>query len=256
MTSKIERLWSAASNLGLASLLRLHLQKRFGRKPAFQLSSKFLHHHIIVRRDTSDLLAFHQTLVNREYSCLDNIDANLIVDLGANVGYTAAYFLSRFPHCELLAIEPDPENYAALKDNLTPYGKRCQVFHAAVWPRIEPLRFRQPVVRGNEWSRSIEASDTVDPSIGSVVTMPWLFDRAGGRRVSILKIDIEGAERELFEADTDWLKLVDNIIIELHSDSARRIFLSALSEYSFEMFNRGDLTYCLRLTPKRLRRTH
>ena len=35
-------------------------------------------------------------------------------------------------------------------------------------------------------------------------------------RIDILKLDIEGAEIELFESNTDWLEKVNCMVIELH----------------------------------------
>jgi hypothetical protein len=97
MISRIAGYRSAASNLGVASCLRLHLQKRFGRKPVFNLNSKFLDHHVSVRRGSSDMLAFYQILVSREYSGVDNINANFVIDLGANVGYASLLFSITIP---------------------------------------------------------------------------------------------------------------------------------------------------------------
>jgi len=68
------------------------------------------------RRGTSDLSAFNQIFVQREYACLDDlVGVDLIVDCGAYVGYSSAYFLTQFPNSNIVAIEPDPENFSLLK---------------------------------------------------------------------------------------------------------------------------------------------
>jgi hypothetical protein len=49
------------------------------------------------------------------------------------------------------------------------------------------------------------------------VTIASLMDKAGFDRVDILKLDIEGAEIELFDANCEeWIDRVDAIVIELH----------------------------------------
>src|SRR5215831_19899403 len=60
-------------------------------------------------------------------------DARVIVDLGANVGYSSIAFLNAFPDAFVLAVEPDPQNAAMCSRNLAPYGDRAQVVNAAAW---------------------------------------------------------------------------------------------------------------------------
>lgn len=49
-------------------------------------------------RGSSDLDAFDQIFNFQEYLCLQELEEpNLILDLGANVGFSSAYFLSVFP---------------------------------------------------------------------------------------------------------------------------------------------------------------
>ena len=56
------------------------------------------------------------------------------------------------------------------------------------------------------------------PSVGAptvpTVTMPALLERHGA--IDILKLDIEGAEGELFRGDTGWLAHTRMVVLELH----------------------------------------
>jgi len=73
----------------------------------------------------------------REYRCLKEVhDASLIVDCGANVGYSTVYFLTRYPRAKVIAVDPDPDNYALLEANVAPYGARCRPIRSAVWSSI------------------------------------------------------------------------------------------------------------------------
>jgi len=187
---------------------------------------------------------FSQILFFHEYRCLSELSSpNLIVDLGANVGYSSAYFLSRFKDCSVIAVEPDPENFDELQKNVAPYGRRVKTVRAAVWPRAEKLDLNNPG-QGEEWGISVRPSNE-----GTVqgITVSELLRVSGHERISLLKVDIEGAETELFSSGTEeWLDKVENIVIELHSEKAHAAFFNKIDQQSRFVVSRCDeLTVCL-----------
>lgn len=93
---------------------------------------------LLCRSNTSDRWAFGQVFVREEYGDL-SLEQNpkLILDCGANVGYTSVYFLEKFPHAQLIAVEPDEQNFEILMQNLAHYGERAHAIHAALWS--EPI---------------------------------------------------------------------------------------------------------------------
>ena len=231
----------AIPSLGFFSFTRMQLQRHLKTNAKMRLTSKYLDHPVIVRPRTSDFRVFHQIFIEREYRCLDDIEcsAGLIIDLGANVGYSSAYFLSRFPNCRTLSVEPESNNYEMLKTNVMAYGPRCRPIKAAAWWRQENLRLRE-TPPGGEWAFSVEPSE--EQAI-QVVTIPML---AKSDRIGILKIDIEGAEGELFAHETDWLDQTDNLAIELHSEERRDTFFEAIRPHRFHISECGELTVCRR----------
>jgi FkbM family methyltransferase len=234
---------AAARNLGLSSLLRLQTLKRSGSngKP-FRLTAKTLAYPVFARRASSDLDVFHQIFVEREYRCVDHVkDPTLIIDLGANVGYSSAYFLSRYENCIVLAVEPDPDNFALLKRNVAPYGNRCRPFQAAVWWRNEALQFKSSVQRGDEWAHSVEPGASAVESVRSI-TIPELLQTVPGSRISILKIDIEGSELELFSHNIGWIEFVDNMVIELHGEACQEKVMQVVGPLLPAMSICGELT--------------
>jgi FkbM family methyltransferase len=236
MASLIERVSKVQAAIGVANLLRLRLGLKVG--------APGLRHRVAVRPATSDKTVFYQIFVDREYRCLDSLQSlDTILDCGANVGYSAAYLLSRFLQARLLAVEPDLQNFAQLRRNLAPYGQRASLLRGAVWNRRTKLQFDEATMgAGDEWGRQMkEGAGAVE-----AYDIPSLLAMSGFERISLLKIDIEGAEREVFSANADaWLPLVDNIVIELHGKEAEDIFHGAIAPYGFKVSSCDELTVCL-----------
>ena len=81
------------------------------------------------------------------------------------------------------------------------------------------------------------------------VDVASLLRDSGRERISILKIDIEGSEREVFAPATDartWLQRVDNLVIELHGPRCREVFMTAIDGFGFELSTCDELTVCRR----------
>ena len=238
---------AAFKNLGFAALVQRQIQRAAGCDKLHCLSSKYLQHRVYARPKTSDYATFDQIFVENQYRCFGNMSIprdGLIIDCGANVGYSAAYFLSRWPTCRLIAIEPEPDNFAMLKRNLAPYKDRCTLIRGAVWPHPGKVTLL-PAAPGNEWGHRVTHVAPNDPAPVPAIN---LNDVIGTDTIHLLKIDIEGAETELFRVNPKWLARTLNLVIELHDDEAARIFHGAIAPYRFRLSNSGELTVCLAST--------
>jgi FkbM family methyltransferase len=208
------------------------------------LGSKYLKHPVYLRTKSTDRWVFREIFIWREYECLDWLKtASLIIDCGANVGYSSAYFLSRFPGATVIALEPDSANFKLLQKNVAPYGNRCRTINAAVWPEraslaIDPTPYRG----GGENARVVRLSADNEDQV-SAITIPEVLGDSGFVRISLLKVDIERSELELFRADScAWLQQVDTVIIELHDEECEAVFYQAAKTYNFECSRHGALT--------------
>jgi FkbM family methyltransferase len=265
MTSWIERKlhlrsrWngyrSLASDLGLSSAVKYLVHNRLDpeRHPVVWTHPRQAVHPLAIRCDTSDLSVFRQIFVRREYGCLDDLpDVRLVIDCGANVGYSSAYFLSRFPNCRVVAVEPDPGNFAMLQRNLSPYGGRVRLVRAGVWSHTVGLVMSQDPYRdGREWSKQVRLCRPGEEPDFEGVDIGSLLSASGCGRVSLLKMDIEGAEAVVFSDNYQpWLPSVDAIAVELHDDScfgqASEVFYSAIGGPGFQVSRSGELTICRR----------
>ena len=192
----------------------------------------------VVPRHSSDLDVFSQIFVHREYRCLDDLTGvHVVIDCGANVGYSSAYFLSRFPACTVIAVEPDSGNFAAMERNLAPYGNRVRAIHSGVWAERIGLVMNEAVFRdGREWTRQVRPARPGETATMEAIDIQSLVDSCGGEPISILKIDIEGAEYEVFSSPgwRRWIDSVETLVIEVHGEDAYRATMAAFAEAGFE----------------------
>jgi len=78
---------------------------------------------LMYRAGTTDSKVIIGTIVREEYATPLLPDrAGVIIDAGANVGDVSCWLLSRYPDAIVIAIEPSPDTFAVLKQNLEPYG--------------------------------------------------------------------------------------------------------------------------------------
>ncbi len=201
------------------------------------------------RERTSDFLSFHQVFIQREYACLDDLPPpRLVLDCGAYVGYSAAYFLSRFPGCRVVAVEPDAGNFALLRMNLAPYGERARALRAAVWSHPAGLKASEAPYRdGREWSRQVRECRPGEAADFPGVDVGGLLRESGFSSISLLKVDIEGAEKVVFgPGSEDWLARAEAVVGEVHDAEDERVFSQAVAAQPFRVSRHGELTVCRR----------
>lgn len=216
-------------------------------KKPVSVFSKLVKYSFKFRPGTSDHAVFFQIFVHRVYGCLDKFrDVKLIIDCGANVGYASVYLLNRFPQSRIIAVEPDSDTFAVLKTNLAPYTGRFRAICSAVWSHPAGLVFSgsQP---GFEWTNSVRPPSNSEPANLMATDIRTLLEGSGAERISILKIDIEGAESVVFSSNYEnWIRRVDNLVIELHGEECRSIFETAVADERFAISQSGELTVCTR----------
>jgi FkbM family methyltransferase len=216
------------------------------------LSTAHARYPLHCRPHTSDADVFRQMFGVRELSCLDDLGGTgLILDCGANVGYASAYFLSRFPGSQVIAVEPDRDNFRLLELNLAPYAGSATLVRSAVWSQPARLTFTElPYRDGREWARQVRECRPDEEGF-LAVDVGSLLASSGHERIFILKVDVEGAEAAVFGANYEsWIDRVDNIVIELHDDSyfgdCSSVFSRAIAGRGFSVTRHQLLTVCKR----------
>ena len=161
----------------------------------------------------------------------------LIIDAGANIGTASIFFRSLYPEAIIVAVEPDPDNLVVLKEN-SGQGKHFTVIEAAIGSETGHVSVVQ---QGLGW-----ATKTVRSEEGvKVTTINEIISTFQDCDLFLVKIDIEGFEKDLFASSTEWLALSSAVIIELHDwmlpgQGTSLAFQKAIAQYDFEVFSKGE----------------
>jgi FkbM family methyltransferase len=206
----------------------------------------------LLRPGTSDVAVWNQVVGGRQYAPVVRVlraaavgEVETILDLGANIGLSAAYFGAVYPKARILAVEPDPRSFRLLERNTETLGDRVRVEEAAFWPRHEPLSWTSKRFRdGREWARAVEGAGNRRGSI-DVITPAEALAHLEIERADLAKIDIEGAEAAFFATEEDTealLGLADAFALEIHVESVDRLTaVMALDRAGFLVVPIGDL---------------
>lgn len=156
----------------------------------------------------------------------DEIDGLPIVDVGAYIGLSAVYFASKYRDSKVIAVEPSSRNQRLLQINTAPYGDQIKVLNSALTTEDKIAHNYFFGRRRNSHMANMFATNGIqlDPtgSVGTVagITVDGLLGHVGDSRLGILKVDIEGAEKALFESDA-IKRLLDRtniLMIETHDN--------------------------------------
>jgi FkbM family methyltransferase len=220
---------------------------------------------IELRPETSDLEVFNQIFVYEDYrfsrigrwkdvqkayrEILSQGRRPLVLDCGANIGLSSLYFKELFPESSVWALEPDVENFRMMLKNC---GDRdIRAIHGAVSNKDGFVRLVHGSM-GNWGIRTeIQASGRADSvPCFSPVGLVKQAGRSENASPFLIKIDIEGHERQLFSSGTKWLGLFKVVVIELHDwlfpgASNSRSFLREIAKRNFDFIYIGENVFCI-----------
>jgi FkbM family methyltransferase len=182
---------------------------------------------------------YNEISVRREYlrKGLPLADGATIVDVGANTGLFALYLLRTLKDPRIFAIEPVPDTFDALAENMRRYGNGKVTLDNVALGRSEGTTDMVHYfhLTGNSTAhpeikvpqRAVLARDYTDAELAmmyesTAITVPRttlsaLIRKNGIERIDLLKIDTEGCEFEILsgiEGD-DWRRILQ-VSLEVH----------------------------------------
>ncbi|MCA1707418.1 MAG: FkbM family methyltransferase [Actinobacteria bacterium] len=137
----------------------------------------------------------------------------VILDLGSNIGLTMVDYASRHPSARVYGVELDDGNAAVCRTNIDQFGNQCKLYVGAVWPREQTVAYQ--LEKGEEWAARVAESERARVRTTRTLTLNGLVDKIG-EPIDFLKMDVEGAEREILRGNTEWAEQVRCVKVEVH----------------------------------------
>jgi FkbM family methyltransferase len=217
---------------GFSGLL-LYSKLKAGNTSALEIPG--LKNSITLRKNTSDIALFKQMLVHEEYKFKCSFIPRFIIDAGANIGLSSLFFIRAYPEATIVSIEVDSGNFDVLRHNTRSYSSIKPV-KAGLWPKSATLKITDPGLGATGF---MVQETTPDDAQGiKAISIRDILKDHNQSIVDILKIDIEGAEKELLTDDYQyWIPKCKVIIIELHDRKkagCSAAFFKAFSQFNFE----------------------
>ena len=139
------------------------------------------------------------------------------MDVGANIGLASIFYANKHPQARILAIEPEPSNFEMLRKNVQQYPNITPL-PLALWKEDAALKIANS--EGDYWGFRIEevghSIDSFRQDLIHGTSLDRLMKAHGLDYIDLLKVDIEGAEKEVFESSAAWIDRVGAIAVECH----------------------------------------
>lgn len=183
---------------------------------------------VCYREGSSDALVIYEILLKgrkSEYwhARLPSPDkVKVVLDIGANMGAATAFFATLYPNASIHAFEPVPDNFQILEKNaaLRREGIHCHLL--ALSDKDGELQMIHSPGQNNHggWSFYQRGATGEEEKISVPVRKSSDFVlELGLDRIDVIKIDTEGAEKEILQGFLpEQLATVQYIVGELHGE--------------------------------------
>jgi FkbM family methyltransferase len=159
---------------------------------------------------------------SQDFFYTENKKIKIIFDLGANIGIESVRFRKLFPLAQIISIEPNKSNFEILKKNLSQHNF-IKYFNLAIWNNKTKLKLKSYGNSSTSFSyeelKSLSKNESTlmsnDEIFVDAETIDNLMKTLSISEIDILKIDVEGAEKYIFDNSSDkWISKINIIIAE------------------------------------------
>ena len=165
-------------------------------------------------QDIGELHGLREVFVQGDYEVSLPRAPEVILDLGGNIGAASVYFATRWPHAQVIVLEPDPDAYKRLARNTSPFARVRALQMAATGEGGEATLYRT----GHTLTSSLLPESGGEGSLPvQAASLDWILDGPCGGSVDLVKFDIEGSEYAVM-LSSDRRAKIPILVGELHED--------------------------------------
>lgn len=175
-------------------------------------------------RNTGDRSVAAEIFNHREYKLSEEAIINAehtIIDVGAHIGLFSLYCRALNEKVKIIALEPEPENFALLKDNLEANDtENIEIEKVALSKKASKQLLKlDEQDRLNNYLIVKEDLKKARSVLVNTDTFSEICKKYNIDRISLLKMDIEGGEYDVLKSLThnDFNK-IESVILEYHED--------------------------------------
>jgi len=217
----------------------------FKKKKINSIKHKNIEHKIFFR-DFGDKGAISH-LFTKNYKINDykaKIKIRNIIDGGANIGIESIRFAHYFPNAKIISIEANKSNFDILKKNTENYPNIIPI-HAALFNEEKKLYLTNNQ-KNNKADNFYESFFIKNEKLNSSeevqgITLSKILLENNFENIDILKLDIEGAEKYLFDkSSVNWIKKVKVLIFECPDNDEGA---SGTTQQIFTVFSQNNIYF-------------
>lgn len=223
---------------GKITILNMLIANAIRKRPLALIKLTNQKNHIKIRMNSSDYHVVDQIFGRKEYDFKMRNIPEVIIDAGANIGMATLFFKKRFPDAKIIALEPDHDNFTLLNKN-TKHLTNVISINAGLWSHHTNLKLSNP--DAEPWAYHFE--ETMDVNSIMAFGLDDLVKKYNLEKIDLLKIDIEGAECQVFRNPGKWLEHVTTVVVECHDElknDCSQIVKSALEPIAKRIEEIGD----------------
>jgi FkbM family methyltransferase len=174
-------------------------------------------------RNKSDSIAFFENYflkVNNPNEEFEIKKDDIVIDIGAHIGYFTIYAANKAEQGIVYSIEPYKESLEILKKNLKLNNlTNIESFHAAISKITESVTLF--IDKNNQIGNSIfQTDETTESEKVNSFSLGDFVKNNEIKKIDFLKMDCEGAEFEiLLNLDKELIKKINKISVEVHENN-------------------------------------
>ncbi len=162
---------------------------------------------------------FFEIAICREYAFKSEKSTPIIVDCGTHIGLSVLFFKNKYKDAKIYAFEPSQENLTLLQKNIeNNHIQNVEVIHAAVGQSDGEMTLYTAGPTQPSWGNSLNRPANISSHTREEKVSVVRLSRYLNQEVDFVKMDIEGAEVDVFAEINEKLRQVKEFVVEIHND--------------------------------------